>query len=101
MALVVSLTGWFGSWQATLATAGVAWLMVNGFIEDRYGDLRWHGEADAVLLGVLLGCGAAVACLREAQIRRRRRAVKNGMERELEEMARPAHGPSNTPGRAT
>ena len=94
VAVVVSLTGWFGSWAATLATAGVAWLMLNGFLEDRYGELRWHGWRDVVVLGVLLVCGAAVASLRNVQIGRRRRAVVRSMAAELEGMANPSHGAS-------
>lgn len=94
MAVVVSLTGWFGSWAATLATVGVAWLMLNGFIEDRYGELRWHGWTDVVVLGVLLVCGAAVASLRHVQIGRRRRAVARSMAAELEDMADPSHDTS-------
>lgn len=94
MAVVVSLTGWFGSPTATLATAGVAWLMLNGFVEDRYGDLHWHGWTDVVVLGVLLVSAAGVASLREAQIRRRRRAAARRMEAELDDMANPSHDTS-------
>ena len=94
MALVVSLAGWFGSWAATGATAGVAWLMLNGFVEDRYGVLRWHGRTDVVVLGVLLVCGAVVASLRNVQIRRRRRAVARSVSAELEDMADPSHDAS-------
>lgn len=38
---------------AALATAGLAWLCCDGFLVDQYGELRWHGHADAVRLGVL------------------------------------------------
>ncbi len=90
-ALIVAI-GWFSAWKGVLATAGFAWLMFDGFVEDRYGVLRWHGHPDIVRLAVLLGCGAVVAVLREAQIRHRRRAVQNSMEMELQAMAGSARG---------
>jgi hypothetical protein len=89
MAALVAVFGWLSGWTAVFATAGFAWLMLNGFVEDRYGVLRWHGRGDIVGLAVLITCGAAVAGLREAQIRLRRRAVVRSVETELRAMAGP------------
>lgn len=91
MAALVSLTGWIASLTTTALTAGVAWLMLNGFVEDRYGVLRWHGRGDVTRLGVLVAAAATVAVLREAQIRRRRHNVEKRMSAELAEMVRPSH----------
>ena len=38
---------------------GLAWLVGNGFLVDRAGELSWHGWADFYRLLVLLAAGAA------------------------------------------
>ena len=87
MAGVVALSGWWAAWGAVLATAGFAWLMLNGFVADQYGELRWHGSSDVVRMVVLFGCGVAVAALRSRQLRRRRRQEAAGqLNRELREL---------------
>jgi hypothetical protein len=46
----------------------LAWLVVNGFLVDRFGDLAWHGRADVVRAVLLVAAGglglAAGACVR-------------------------------------
>lgn len=59
MAVCVAAVGTFGDLVAALATAAIAWTVLNGFLVDRLGVLAWHGAADAVRLGVLLGVAAA------------------------------------------
>ena len=44
-----------------LALAGVAllgWLVVNGFLVDRFGELSWHGSADLYRMLLLVVSGA-------------------------------------------
>lgn len=50
-----------------IAVAGAAFLLVDGFLIGRYGDLAWHGRADLVRLAALLAAavvGAAMGRLR-------------------------------------
>jgi MFS family permease len=64
-----------------LAVAGVAvlaWLVVNGFLVDRLGELSWHGRGDlvrAMILVLVGGLGLVVgdARLRRAEVRARGR----------------------------
>lgn len=63
---------------ATVATVGVAALLFDGFVLDRYGELAWHGEVDALRLAVLVGAallGLAAGAARLAVRRRRPRAA--------------------------
>ena len=39
---------------ALVLTAGIAWSFFVGFVIDRDGEVRWHGTADLVRLGVLI-----------------------------------------------
>jgi hypothetical protein len=91
MAGVVALSGWWAAWDAVLAAAGFAWLMLNGFVADQLGELRWHGSSDVVRMVVLFGCGVAVTAMRSVQLRRRRRQRTGGqLDRELRELTRAA-----------
>ena len=77
VAVAVGLLATFTrDWLATAAVAVLAWLVVDGFLVDRMGELSWHGSADRsrfVLLilaggaGLMLGEGAAA--LREWRMR--------------------------------
>ena len=49
---------------AAAFVTGLAWLVVNGFLVDQYGQLSWHGWADLVRLLVLVaaaGVGVALS----------------------------------------
>ncbi|MGI5240898.1 hypothetical protein [Dactylosporangium sp. CA-139066] len=60
MALCVAAIGAFGgNLAAALATAGIAWSVLDGFLVNRLGELTWHGPADVVRLGVLAGVAVA------------------------------------------
>lgn len=60
MALCVAAVGAFGGdLLAALATAGIAWSVLDGFLVNRLGVLTWHGAADIVRLGVLAGMALA------------------------------------------
>jgi K+-sensing histidine kinase KdpD len=64
---------------AAVVTSGVAFLLFDGFVLDHAGDLAWHGDADLVRLGVLVG--AALAGLTARVLRehaRRRRSPRAG-----------------------
>src|SRR5438270_3121 len=43
-----------GDAAAAVVAVGVGFLLFDGFVEDRYGDLAWHGRGDLVRLGVLV-----------------------------------------------
>jgi MFS family permease len=58
----------FGDGRAALAVGALAWPIGNGFLVDRFGELRWHAGLDA---GFVIGLLAAVAVgMTIAQIRR-------------------------------
>lgn len=59
-----------GDALAAAAIVALGWLVDNGFLVDRFGQLEWHGSADAVRLAVLM----AVAGLGLLAARRRRPA---------------------------
>ena len=85
-AVVVALAGWWMSRLGALVTAVFSFLMLNGFVVDRYAVLRWHGRGDLVRLVVLLGCAGVVSAVRELQLRHRRRAANGHLADELAEL---------------
>jgi hypothetical protein len=62
LAVMAAAVGGFaalsGDRLASAAVVLLAWLVVNGFLVDRYGQLEWHGSAD--LARVLVLAGSAV-----------------------------------------
>ncbi|MET7398708.1 hypothetical protein ABZS66_34985 [Dactylosporangium sp. NPDC005572] len=58
LALWSAAVGAVGDLVAAAATAAIAWTVLNGFLVNQLGELTWHGPADAVRLGVLLGAAA-------------------------------------------
>jgi len=73
MVIAVVVFGAFsGDRLAVACAAGLAWLVVNGFLVDRFGELSWHGPADiyrAVMLALAGLFGLLIAGVR---VRRRR-----------------------------
>jgi K+-sensing histidine kinase KdpD len=64
---VVVFGALFGGRLAVACAAGLAWLVVNGFLVDRFGELSWHGPADvyrAVMLAVAGLLGLLIASVR-------------------------------------
>lgn len=63
---------------AALATAAIAWTVLDGFLVNRLGVLTWHGSADAARLGVLLAAAAAgwLAALGHRTARHRRDVLR-------------------------
>ena len=55
---VAAAVGLFVAWTddglAAAFIVGLAWLVVNGFLVDRYGQLSWHGWVDLLRLLVLV-----------------------------------------------
>jgi hypothetical protein len=45
--------------RALTGVAVIAWLLADGFLENRLGELSWHGTADVALLTLLVLGGAA------------------------------------------
>ena len=86
MATIAALLGWFSTWPGALVTAALGWLMLDGFVIDRYGVLHWHGRADAVRLAVLAASGLVTTALRAAQLNsdshRMARRARLGKERD-------------------
>ncbi len=55
MVAVAALAAVVDDWRATASAAAFGFLVVNGFLTDRYGQLAWHGGADALRLLAMLG----------------------------------------------
>ena len=59
-------------------SAGLAFLVVDGFVLGQLGDLSWNGLSDTALLVVLvIGCLGATEARREVDLARSRRTVVN------------------------
>jgi hypothetical protein len=61
---------------AVPVTVVLAWLVVNGFLVDRFGELSWHGRPDIYRAGMLVvagGLGQAVGRARRVMWNRRQR----------------------------
>lgn len=69
---IAVVASWWLTLPAGLASAALAFLVVDGFILDRMGDLSWNGVPDAVLLVVLV-----LACLLASEARREVDAVRS------------------------
>ena len=68
---------------AVAVTAGVAFLLLDGFVVDHAGELAWHGDADLVRLEVLVSAalaGLTARALREYGRRRRTRRAVNRVD---------------------
>ncbi|HVT97797.1 MAG TPA: DUF4118 domain-containing protein [Acidobacteriaceae bacterium] len=91
MVVIVTLSGWLVTWSGAVVTAALAWLMLNGFVTDRYGVLRWHGHRDLVELAVLFASATTVATVRATRIRRSRRRAMDHLTQQLSELTDAAH----------
>lgn len=72
---VTAVAAWWSRVPVAFATGITGWLMINGFLVNQHGQLRWHGGGDLVRLGVLVGVGVGIAAVRAAQLKLRRRRV--------------------------
>ncbi|MBM7860685.1 hypothetical protein [Lentzea nigeriaca] len=69
MVAVVNVIALISTWRAALATAVVCWLLHDGFVLGRYGELALVGQAghDALVIGLdALGVVVLVSTLRAA-----------------------------------
>lgn len=73
VALVAVVASWWLVVPASLAMALISFLVVDGFAENRLGQLGWNGNRDAGLLLALLVACAVVADLRSGTIEQARR----------------------------
>lgn len=63
--VVVATASWWLTIPAALVAASLAFLVLDGFVLGRLGDLSWNGTPDAVLLIVLV-----LACVLSSEARR-------------------------------
>lgn len=61
MAAVVAAVSWTARAGAAACIAGMGWLMLDGFVVHRYGDLAWNGGRDPRRLTVLLAAALAAS----------------------------------------
>jgi len=69
MAVVVGVIAWWCRPAASLAPTVLGWLALNGFVVNSFGQLRWHGSADAVRLGCIVAVALAASSIRAGAIR--------------------------------
>ena len=62
-----------GDLAAVAVTAGVAFLLFDGFVEGHQGDLVWDGRSDVLRVGLLCGAGLLGLVVGAAHRRRHRR----------------------------
>lgn len=72
LAALAAVSAVIAALSVPLAAPGIgaiAWMFDNGFLVNRHADLIWHGTADGIRLGVLLGAAVAGAVLGWATVR--------------------------------
>lgn len=72
---IVAVAAWWSRVPVAFAAGFTGWLMINGFLVNQHGELRWHGNGDLLRLGVLVGAAVGVAGVRTAELAVRRRRV--------------------------
>lgn len=86
LALLCAAAAYVGCWsrgmRATPAIGPLFWLCYNAFVENRYGELGWHGARDAAALALLTAAGLVPALVRAATIAlsARRRFQRGGLQ---------------------
>jgi len=76
--VIAAGASWWLTIPAALGSAALAFLVVDGFVLGRLGDLSWDGTPDAVLLVVLvLACALSSEACHEVHAARLQRADLN------------------------
>jgi len=68
MTVTVLVLAWWSTVGGAVLSAGLGWLMLNGFVVNQYGALAWHGNSDAINLAVLVGVAVLTAVVRSVQL---------------------------------
>lgn len=69
MSAVVAVVAWWSRPLMSLASAGLAWLMLNGFVVHHSGQLQWQSSSDSTRVIVLFAVAAVVSASRAIQVR--------------------------------
>lgn len=68
MAATVLILAWWSRIGGAALSAGLGWLMLNGFVINQEGLLAWHGARDVISLSVLLAVAVLTAAIRSVQL---------------------------------
>jgi len=68
MTVTVLVLAWWSTVGGAVLSAGLGWLMLNGFVINQYGALSWHGNSDVINLAVLVGVAVLTAVVRSVQL---------------------------------
>jgi len=68
MTVTVLVLAWWSTVGGAVLSAGLGWLMLNGFVVNQYGALSWHGNSDVINLAVLVGVAVLTAAVRSVQL---------------------------------
>ena len=72
--------------------AGIAWLVVNGFLVNRLGELSWHGSADLLRLMLLVVVGTSGLVVGEVAMAARGRRDRWRLGWHVQAMAQRTYG---------
>jgi hypothetical protein len=62
--ILAAAIGWWSRPAGAASAAVIAWLFFDGFLAGRHAELRWHGNADAWRLGLLVAIAAGTSAAR-------------------------------------
>ncbi|HEY5454538.1 MAG TPA: hypothetical protein VIJ96_03650 [Acidothermaceae bacterium] len=77
MAIAVGLVCWWCRPLTSLLVALCGWLMLNGLVVHRDGQLGWAGREDVIRIGVLAAIGLAMALARNLDVERHQLARRS------------------------
>ncbi|MFD5393285.1 DUF4118 domain-containing protein [Streptomyces sp. NPDC127097] len=85
LSVLACAAGLRGGMLPALLAGPICWMLLNGFIVHRYGELHWDGTADTLRFAVLAaaalaGGGVAGLAPRARWVRARGRAVRRRLE---------------------
>ena len=86
---------------AAAVSAGIAFLLFDGFVLGRAGDLAWHGNADLVRIGVLAGAALAGTTAGALRLRIEARRAQRAGERAVAALPRPRSAAEGGPAPRT